>query len=100
MIDEIAIRNFKSIRNIKLKPKLITILMGPNGAGKSNVLKALAFLAQQKDDIRFTGDFVDLLSFNDTVFKKNTIFLFKSLMKNLPPGFNTLEISFSSPEPS
>lgn len=44
-IDEVTIRNYKSIREVKLKLKPgLTVLVGPNGAGKTNILLALAQL--------------------------------------------------------
>jgi predicted ATPase len=45
MISEIQIRNFKSIRDLPLKPGRVTVLIGENGSGKSNILEAIAFAA-------------------------------------------------------
>lgn len=45
MISEIRIQNFKSIRNLALKPGRVTVLIGENGSGKSNILEAIAFAA-------------------------------------------------------
>ena len=45
MISEIRIRNFKSIRDLALKPGRVTVLIGENGSGKSNILEAIAFAA-------------------------------------------------------
>ena len=45
MISEIRIQNFKSIRDLALKPGRVTVLIGENGSGKSNILEAIAFAA-------------------------------------------------------
>lgn len=44
MITEIAIRNFKSIKELTLDLKPINILIGPNGAGKSNFINFFSFV--------------------------------------------------------
>ena len=44
MITEIAIQNFKSIKELKLELKPINILIGPNGAGKSNFINFFSFV--------------------------------------------------------
>lgn len=45
MISEIRIQNFKSIRDLTLKPGRVTVLIGENGSGKSNILEGIAFAA-------------------------------------------------------
>jgi len=45
VISEIHIKNFKSIRDLVLKPGRVTVLIGENGSGKSNILEAIAFAA-------------------------------------------------------
>ena len=45
MIEEIHIKNFKSIIDDTIKLKGLTVVIGPNGSGKSNLIKALDFLA-------------------------------------------------------
>ncbi|GAB2597893.1 AAA family ATPase [Spirosoma areae] len=44
MIKEIAIQNFKSIKELKLDLKPINVLIGPNGAGKSNFVSFFSFV--------------------------------------------------------
>ena len=44
MISRIAIKNFRSLKDVELRPGPLTVLIGPNGAGKSNILDALRFL--------------------------------------------------------
>lgn len=41
MIDEVRIKNFKSIDKLKLPLGQITVLIGANGCGKSNILEAI-----------------------------------------------------------
>ena len=43
MISRIAIKNFRSLRDVELCPGSLTVLIGPNGSGKSNILDALRF---------------------------------------------------------
>ncbi len=45
MLTELTIKNFKSIRDLTLKPGRVTVLIGENGCGKSNILEALAVAA-------------------------------------------------------
>ena len=50
MISRIAIKNFRSLRDVELRPGPLTVLIGPNGAGKSNILDALKFLKEVYSD--------------------------------------------------
>ncbi len=43
-LESIAIKGFKSIRDIKVELRDINVLIGANGSGKSNFLEALSFL--------------------------------------------------------
>jgi len=43
MINEITIKNFKSINKLTLKLGRFNIFIGSNGSGKSNILEAIAF---------------------------------------------------------
>src|SRR5271166_5315887 len=46
MIDTISIRNFKSLRDVRVGLQRFTVLVGPNGSGKSSVLQALNGLSR------------------------------------------------------
>ncbi|MEW8221953.1 MAG: AAA family ATPase [Candidatus Thiodiazotropha taylori] len=46
MINELTIRNYRSIRDDKITLQPLTVLIGANGSGKSNLVKALEFLSE------------------------------------------------------
>jgi len=46
LIDEITIRNFKSIKDTTLKLAAFNVIVGANGSGKSSVLQALHWMFQ------------------------------------------------------
>ena len=50
MISRLAIKNFRSLKDVELRPGPLTVLIGPNGAGKSNILDALRFLKKIHSD--------------------------------------------------
>ena len=71
-LDEIHIKNFKSLNDVKLDTKKITILIGPNSGGKSSVLQILALMKQSVVEsgggyFRPSGDIVNLGAFSDIV---------------------------------
>ena len=43
-LEQVHIKNFLSLRDVKLPLKPLTVLVGPNASGKSNVLSALSLL--------------------------------------------------------
>ena len=52
MISRVAIKNYRSLKDVELRPGPLTVLIGPNGAGKSNILDALRFLKEIHSDPR------------------------------------------------
>ena len=40
-LEKVHIKNYRSLRNITLPLKPLTVLVGPNASGKSNTLNAL-----------------------------------------------------------
>lgn len=74
LIEKIVIRGFKSLKNVSIQIKPITVLIGLNSSGKTSVLQALEVLKQsataQDSNLRLTGDLVNLGSFVDVVFQK------------------------------
>ena len=43
-LEKVHIKNFLSLRNVRLPLKPLTVLVGPNASGKSNILEAFQFL--------------------------------------------------------
>ena len=50
MIRRIAIRGYKSFRDVNLRLEPLTIVIGPNAAGKSNLLDAIGLLSRTVQD--------------------------------------------------
>lgn len=46
MLDQIQIRNYKSLRDVALDSRAFNVLIGPNNAGKSNVFDCLHLLSE------------------------------------------------------
>lgn len=44
-VRRISIQNYKSLRNVHVTPRPLSVFVGPNGAGKSNFASALDFLS-------------------------------------------------------
>jgi predicted ATPase len=64
MIENIAIKNFKSLKNISMKTKSLNLLMGLNGMGKSSLLQCLLLLKQSnnlyKRELRLDGNLINI----------------------------------------
>ena len=43
-LEKVHIKNYRSLRDVELPLKPLTVLVGPNASGKSNVLNALILL--------------------------------------------------------
>jgi AAA15 family ATPase/GTPase len=57
LIENIKLRNFKSIEKDEIKLKPLTIFTGPNSSGKSNILEAIAVVSQiAKQASRLSAD--------------------------------------------
>ena len=50
MIQEITIKNFKSIDQLKLPLGRVTVLIGENGCGKTNILEAISLSSAAASD--------------------------------------------------
>lgn len=44
MIEELEVKGFRSLRDVRWKPGRLNVLIGPNGSGKSNLLQVLELL--------------------------------------------------------
>ena len=72
-LNKIEVENFKSLKNISIKPSKITVLIGPNSGGKSSILHAISLIKQSINNHNsrgaFTtnGDIIDLGKFYDVV---------------------------------
>lgn len=67
-LEKIHIKNFLSLRDVKLPFKPLTVLVGPNASGKSNTLSALYHLNRMMVDDRF---YLDEMS-KDTIWAGET----------------------------
>lgn len=50
MIKEVRIKNYKSVKKLKLELGRVNVFIGANGCGKSNILEAIAFGAAAAAD--------------------------------------------------
>jgi predicted ATPase len=59
-ITELRIKNFKSIKDVSLKPRRVNLIIGPPNVGKSNILEAMSLLGAPFDNHRdrFMSDFI------------------------------------------
>jgi predicted ATPase len=66
MVDQIHIRNYKSLRDVTLALRAFNVLIGPNNAGKSNVFDCLRLLSeltryQQGEPVHSRGGFSSIV---------------------------------------
>lgn len=68
------VKGFKSLKDISIEIKPLTILIGLNSSGKSSILQVLHILKQSMEQntssLTTTGPLLNLGSFNDIVFQK------------------------------
>jgi len=72
------VKNFKSLKDVEIELKPITLLFGSNGSGKSSLLKAIKFLRSNiesfsnNEEVKFSLDeHTNLGSYSDTVTNGN-----------------------------
>ena len=75
---ELKIKNFRTLKNVKVDMRPTMFLLGPNGAGKSTFIKSLIFLSKNlnsnSEDIiyDFPDSKIDLRSFENIVSEGDT----------------------------
>jgi predicted ATPase len=68
VITSIHIKNFRSLRDVKLEPGRINVFVGPNASGKSNFLDALRFLTHMTN-VGLVKTFADRGGFAEVFWK-------------------------------
>lgn len=63
-IEKVQIKNFKSLRDIEIELKGLTLITGINSSGKSSFIQALLLL-KQNEDIHFSPKEIKFLNIND-----------------------------------
>lgn len=73
MIETLEIKNYKNIKEVKLRIRPVTILIGPNGSGKSNIIQSLILLKQSKNsnELIIKGKYRDFITIEDISFFKD-----------------------------
>lgn len=73
MIKEIRIRNFKSLKDVSMKPVALNLLMGLNGMGKSSFIQSLLLLRQNRGSglakFALNGSFVEIGRGRDALYQ-------------------------------
>jgi AAA15 family ATPase/GTPase len=73
-ITSLHIQNFKTIKDLKVKPKRINLIIGKPNVGKSNFLEALSLLGgtYSNNKRKFLSEFVRYNNFEDLFYDKET----------------------------
>lgn len=58
MIENITIKNFKSITDLSLSLSNVNVFIGANGSGKSNILEAIAMVASERSAVIEVKDMI------------------------------------------
>ena len=45
-IERLSMRRYRSLYDVTLEPRNLTVLVGPNNSGKSNIVDAIDFIAE------------------------------------------------------
>ena len=74
MIEQIRIKNFKSLKDISINTKKLNLLAGLNGMGKSSFIQTLLLLRQSDDTweaglLRLKGRLIDLGKGKDALYQ-------------------------------
>lgn len=66
-IDKVKIKNFKSLKDINLNLKSLTLISGVNSSGKSSFIQSLLFFKENLEVILFTEQFRQYIGANSRV---------------------------------
>ena len=69
-LNQLELRNFKSIKGIKLDFSKINLFIGKNNSGKSNILQSIVFLKQMKESLSFDRP-LNFISLDNVKHKNN-----------------------------
>ncbi|MBN2378249.1 AAA family ATPase [candidate division WOR-3 bacterium] len=78
MLKSISVKNFKSLKDVTVNIKPLTILLGPNCSGKSSLTQSLLLMQQTIEDrdeqapLIFRGQYKDLGSYKDLLYFHDT----------------------------
>lgn len=105
MLKEIRINNFRNLKDVKINPSLITLLIGLNDSGKSGIFHSLLVLKQtfhtdfRPSNLIFVGNFINLGSEKEVVYQhdpNNAIEI--GLTKDFDLGFKEGNVNSSKGE--
>lgn len=92
-IRKIEIRNYRSTRNLTLKPESLAILVGKNDSGKSNVLRALNLFFNEKTDLKESLNFsIDHNIYNEPNRRAKEIWI--SIELEIPANYHRVNGDF------
>ncbi len=83
-LTDVEIKNFKSIKHLKFKPKRVNLFIGKPNSGKSNLLEALSLLGEVYLQSNNENVFRDLVRFEKTI----QIFYNQNLSENIDINTN------------
>lgn len=72
MLQQLRLKNFKSLKKAQVDFGRITVLIGPNGTGKSSICQALMVLRQSSgsSELHLSGPLISLEDFEDVLTKE------------------------------
>ena len=83
MIEEINVKGFKSLKDVSLQIRPLTLLIGLNSSGKSSLIQLITILKQsvvqykrgkrsydKRNNLMINGDLINLGTFSDIIFQK------------------------------
>ena len=86
-INEISIRNFKSLYDVSFEPGKLNVFIGANGSGKSSVLEALGILSAAMTDR------VNTTSLQRKGVRLSTSALYKSKFSSIEKESKTVDLA-------